>query len=119
MTSLLKSVASDALLWVALMLVGAALAGDLWYGPRLDAAEAGRVQAKALLDAQSEAVKQMEAEAEARRQTALAAAEGHRRRAQQLEAANGKLREELASRVYREEPCEDAAAALRQSWRSR
>ena len=99
-------------------LAAAALTAFL-YQPRLDAARAERNEARTLAETQSAAIEALEADVKARREAARKALEEQRRRTERLAADNARLREEIARRTYKDEPCEDAAAALREQWLSR
>lgn len=103
------------------LLVGLAAAAltALFYGPRVDAARAERDAARTLVETQSEAIAALERDVKARREAARKAIDEQRRRAETLAADNARLREEIARRTYKDEPCEDAAAALREQWLSR
>lgn len=89
------------------------------YQPHLNAARAERDAARMQVATQNEAIERLEAVIEARREAARKALDEQRRRTERLAADNARLREEIARRIYKDEPCEDAAAALREQWLSR
>src|SRR5690606_2275775 len=99
-------------------LAAAALTAFL-YQPRLDAAQAERDSARTLVATQNEAIAALERDVKARREATRKALDEQRRRAERLAADNDRLREEIARRTYKGEPCENAAAALREQWLSR
>lgn len=92
---------------------------SLWYGPRIDAAHAERDGLRTKLAVQNDAVLALQRDAEQRRAAAQAAIKEQRRRSARLAADNQRLREQLEQRIYKEEQCDDAAAAVREQWLSR